>query len=222
MSFPWSHLNFWTSGECQVCMEKLDDLQKTRTLFTPTRRDMFKALSGVKADEVKVCIVGQDPYPGHNHATGIAFAIPVGIPSGNHPPTLHSILTEYHDDLGYPYPEDGSLQKWIDQGVLLWNAVPLCIPGKTLGGDWEEWKYLTKEIIEDLSSRIVVFVFLGGVAREFVRYVDTSISAVIETSHPSPRGSLNAKTPFKGSRIFSTINDKLIGLGHSPISWRLE
>jgi len=226
MSFPWPHLPFWNSGECQVCMEKLDDLQKARVLYTPSRRDLFKALSAVKAEDVKVCIVGQDPYPNSSHATGFAFSVPDNVTT--FPPTLVNILKEYHEDLGYPEPKSGNLQKWIDQGVLLINAVPVCAMVKLSDGTRvngaaiDEWSYLIKDIVEDLSPRVICFAFLGRVARENAKYVDTEISEVIETSHPSPRGSLNSSSPFIGSRLFSTINDRLVQkLGQKAIDWRL-
>lgn len=221
MSFPWNHkLSFFDSGECQVVMEKLDDLQRSGTTYTPARRDLFKALSSVKFEDVRVCIVGQDPYPGSRYATGIAFDIPEG--EVVFPPTLIEIFKEYHRDLGYPIPKSGSLKKWVDQGVLLWNALPICISGKSLSCEhWPELPYLTKEIIEKLSQRALVFVFLGRVARQYEQYVN-SVSSVICTSHPSPRGSLNSRTPFHGSRIFSSINAKLNENGLEPINWRLE
>lgn len=222
MSFPWSDkLDFFKSGECQVCLEKLDDLDKARVSYNPARRDLFKSLSLTKFDEVRCVIVGQDPYPGSTFATGVAFSIPKE--QKTFPPTLQNLLKEYHNDLGYPIPTSGNLEKWCAQGVLLWNAIPTCIAGKPLSCyEWTEWQYLTKEIISKLSDRALVFVFLGGVAREYVGSVNQKVSKVIETSHPSPRGSLNSRTPFQGSRIFSRINALCCEQGLGQINWRLE
>jgi uracil-DNA glycosylase len=227
MSFPWSSkLDFFHSGECQVMMEKLDDLEKAGVRYTPARKDLFKALSAVEFNNVRCVIVGQDPYPDPRYATGLAFSIPADVKS--FPPTLRNILQEYHDDLGYPLPTSGNLQKWVDQGVLLWNAIPICVDGKPLAVEgWFEnhWPMLTREIITKLSARACVFAFLGGYARQFAKYVDPAYakphSNVIETSHPSPRGSLNSFSPFKGSRLFSTINAKLREQGFETIDWRL-
>lgn len=222
MSFPWSDkLDFFKSGECQVCLEKLDGLKKDGVLYNPSRNNLFRALSRVSFDAVRVVVVGQDPYPSHVLATGVAFEVPSDVKV--FPPTLHEIFKEYHNDLGYPIPKSGSLEKWTQQGVLLWNAIPTCIAGKSLSCyDWTEWQYLTREIITKLSDRALVFAFLGGVAREYVSSVNQHVSKVIETSHPSPRGSLNSRTPFVGSRLFSTINAKCVEQGLGTIDWRLE
>lgn len=224
MNPPWT-LDFWKSGEYQVCRENINDEIKTGFRVNPSWKDMFKALSMVPQDKVRVVIVGQDPYPQHSLATGLAFSIPREIGVGAWPPTLRCIIDEYCSDLGYPRPGNGDLSKWAKEGVLLWNAIPSCREGSSLSHDWpgREWDFLTKEIIQKLSKQSVVFAFLGGTARRFVPFVEAdSGSVVIETSHPSPRGSLNSRTPFRGSRLFSTINDKLIGLGMKPVDWRLD
>lgn len=221
---PWS-LDFWKSGEYQVVRENLDDEEKLGFRINPPRKDLFKALSMVPQDKVRVAIIGQDPYPQHSFATGLAFSVPGEVRVGSWPPTLRSIIDEYCADLGYPRPGHGDLSKWTKDGVLLWNAIPSCREGCSLSHDWpgREWDYLTREIVRRLSTQTIVFAFLGGTARRFVPDVDpASGSVVIETSHPSPRGSLNSRTPFRGSRLFSTINDKLVGLGMKPVDWRLD
>lgn len=214
MSFPWQHLTFWKSGECQAFLERLDDLKGR---YTPARRDLWRALSSVPFGNVRVCIVGQDPYPSPKYATGLAFSIPKA--EKTFPLTLQQIFKEYEDDLHYPTPKSGDLSPWTDQGVLLWNAIPVCPEARPLSAyDWPEWRLLTEELIKQLGERGIVFCFLGGVAREFTKEVNLERSKVIETSHPSPRGSINAKTPFQGSRIFTRINGLL---GNNPINWRL-
>lgn len=221
---PWA-LDFWKSGEYQVVRENLDDEEKLGLRCNPPRKDLFKALSMVPQDKVRVAIIGQDPYPQHSFATGLAFSVPAEIRVGSWPPTLRCIIDEYCSDLGYPRPSNGDLSKWAKDGVLLWNAIPSCREGCSLSHDWpgREWDYLTREIVQKLSRQSIVFAFLGGTARRFVPDVAAdSGSVVIETSHPSPRGSMNSRTPFRGSRLFSTINDKLVGLGMKPIDWRLD
>lgn len=256
MRYPWN-LDYWKSGEWQVVNERLHDMEKdherTSSAYNPIRANLFRALSLTKIEDVKVVIVGQDPYPQAEYATGIAFSIPApsqpeeepscdtsqqvqasagslsGVQMGNRrenlpfPPTLQTILREYSEDTGYPLPLSGDLSAWGRQGVLLWNAIPSCRTGQSLSHDWDEYSFLTKEIITKLSNKGgVVFAFLGSVARRFTDCVDTTKNAVVQTSHPSPRGNFNSKTPFTGSRLFTMINNKLADLGQSPIDWRLD
>lgn len=235
MKYPWN-LDYWKSGEWQVVNERLHDMEKKHERYNPDRRFLFAALSGLSMADVRVAIVGQDPYPLAQYATGFAFSIPAPqqLPKGNSgeqiqpantafPPTLQTILKEYSSDLGYPVPYTGDLNRWSVQGVLLWNAIPSCASGRSLSQDWDEWSYLTREIITKLSDKGgVVFAFLGSVARRFADCVDLTKNSVLCTSHPSPRGNLNSKTPFTGSRIFTTINDKLVDMGQQPINWRLD
>lgn len=172
--------------------------------------------------EVKVCIVGQDPYPERRFATGLAFSIPRNISPSQYPPTLKTIFGEYKRDLGYPQPQHGDLTEWANQGVLLWNTVPSCRWEYSLSHDWKEWEPLTREILLRLSGRGIVFVFLGAIAKRNVDVVDQSKNEVILLSHPSPRGSMASKNPFIGGRMFSTINAKLNQLGLETIDWRLS
>lgn len=221
MIYPWK-LSYWQTGEWQVCNERLKDLEKAGISYNPARSDLFRALRDLPSEEVRVCIIGQDPYPDHRMATGNAFSIPGSISREQFPPTLNVILREYSSDLGYPFPRSGDLGRWTTQGVLLWNAIPTCQAGKTLSHDWDEYSYLTKEIVQRLSQRGIVFALLGGVAKRHLEDIDLTKNEVIQTSHPSPRGNMNSSRPFTGSRLFSTINDKLVSLGLEPIDWRLD
>jgi uracil-DNA glycosylase len=223
MIYPWK-LNYWQSGEWQVANEKLKDIEKAGGTFNPRRSDLFASLRLLQPGEVKVCIIGQDPYPDPAFATGIPFSTPSGIGPDAFPRTLLNIFKEYMADLKYPLPTSGDLTGWVIQGVLLWNAIPTCRSGQSLSHDWpgEEWAPLTREIVEVLSGRGIVFCFLGSVAKRYLEYVDLTKNEVILTSHPSPRGTRFSKTPFEGSRLFSTINDKLISQGLDPIDWRLH
>jgi uracil-DNA glycosylase len=221
MIYPWK-LDYWQSGEWQVCNERLKDMEKSHIQFCPERRSLFESLRTLPLGEVQVAIIGQDPYPNPEFATGLAFSIPPDVAPGRFPQTLRCIFKEYNADLGYDIPSSGELTRWAAQGVLLWNAIPSCRAGCSLSHDWEEYSYLSKEIVERLSARGIVFAFLGTVARRYLDYVDLTKNEVILTSHPSPRGSRASKTPFEGSRLFSTINDKLNSQGLSPINWRLD
>lgn len=220
MSYPWA-LSFWKSGECQVIQERLDDKKKSGTLVCPQRKDLFHALSLIKSEDVRCALVFQDPYPDPAFATGVALSISAETPQKSYPPTLVNFFKEYRQDLGYPEPKNGNLEEWCKRGVLLLNAIPSCDMGKSLSHDWPEYHLLTKEIITKLSDQgRTVFCFFGGVARRFTEYVDPE-EDVIEVSHPSPRASRSSKHPFFGSRIFTTINAKLVERAQEPIDWRL-
>lgn len=214
----WEDLKFWDSSRWTVIQDRLTGLDRIGKLYCPQRQNLFKALDVVEFKNVRVAIVGQDPYPNRHHATGVAFAVPSDVDPL--PPTLSNILKEYLTDLGHPIPRNPDLLKWCEQGVLLWNAIPSCSINIPLSHGWLEWTFLTSEIITELSKRGVVFAFLGATAREYKKFVSPN-SKYIETSHPSPRGSLNSKTPFIGSRLFSTINDRLCQLKKEPVDWRL-
>lgn len=221
----WDDLDYWKSGEWQVVEERLDDRDKSRELYNPSRELLFAALDATPFDKVKAAIYGQDPYPDRSCACGLAFSIPNGTVQRNMvlPPTLGIIFREYGDDLHYPSPTGTSLMLWAERGVLLWNAIPSCDWKKSLSHDWPEWALLTKEITTRLSDKgNVVFVFCGSVARRSVKDVNPEFNSILEVSHPSPRAIRNSIVPFRGSRIFSTINDKLTQRhGVDPINWKL-
>src|SRR5882724_252094 len=222
MSYLWK-LKYWTTGEWQVINERLHDMEKAHEVYNPKRPLLFKSLQLLKPDAVKVVIVGQDPYPQSRYASGLAFSIPGEIEASDYPPTLATIFKEYSSDLHYRIPTSGDLSKWSREGVLLWNAIPSTRKGASLAHDWDEWSYLTREIITKLSAQGgIVFAFLGAVAKRYISDVDLTKNSIVVTSHPSPRGSINSRNPFVGSRLFTTINDKLIDLGGQPIDWRLD
>lgn len=221
MIYPWK-LQYWQSGEWQVCNERLKDLEKALVGYNPRRSDLFGPLRRLSAEDVRVCIIGQDPYPQAGYATGTAFSIPSSYEGADFPPTLRTIFDEYMSDLGYGIPSHGDLSRWEAQGVLLWNAIPTCRAGESLSHDWVEYEPLTREIIKRLSDKGIVFALLGAVARRFLESIDGSKNSVIITSHPSPRGNRNSKRPFTGSRLFTTINAKLNELGLPLIDWKLD
>lgn len=224
MTRPWN-LDYWRSGEWQVCDERLRDLTKSGVGFNPVRAHLFSNLASLSCSDVKVAIIGQDPYPQHGYATGHAFSIPEHYSQAEFPATLREIFAEYGRDLGYEVPCNGNLKRWVDQGVLLWNVIPSTTDGLSLSHDWVEYEGLSREVLGRLSDKGgVVFVFLGRVAARYIGSVDTDLdqNKVITTSHPSPRGSRNSRMPFNGSRLFSTINLRLVELGQDPIDWRLD
>jgi uracil-DNA glycosylase len=211
-------LKFWKTGEYQVVKEKLHECRDGNTfrdLYCPGRLNLFRELSLLRPEQVKVVIVGQDPYPDPLLATGVAFSIPRSVSS--FPGSLVNIFKEYTDDLDYSTPEHGDLTKWLEEGVLLWNAFPTCAIGRPSSHHWCEWECLTSEIINHLDAQKCVFVFLGRVAQAFADECSEP-ERTIKTSHPSPLG---ANKGFLGSRIFSRTNWILKNLGKDPIDWRL-
>lgn len=220
-------LRYFETGEWQVVDERLKGLEKLPNTnnggFNPRRAQLFEALRATPLAETKVAIIGQDPYPGSGHATGIAFSVPSTLDSEHYPVTLRTILDEYKSDLGYSMPSSGDLSSWCKRGVLLWNAIPSCRPGAPLSHDWPggEWGLLTTEIVTLLSKQGITFALLGQVARRYLPLIGLTNNNVITTSHPSPRGSMNSKSPFRGSRLFSTINAKLVDNGQTMIDWKL-
>lgn len=210
---PGWDLGYWRTGEWQYVQERLRD----EVEYNPPSALLFAALRAVRYDSVRVAVLGQDPYPRRSHCTGVAFSTPPSLTEL--PVSLKNIFKEYSDDLGYPAPKNGDLTRWCERGVLLWNVFPSCSIGKPGSHHWEEWTWLTKEIVEklDVKENPVVFVFLGTVARQFAKLVHKS--PIIATSHPS---ALGVNRGFFGSRIFSRTNETLSSLGQEPIDWRLS
>lgn len=220
---PWPELKWWNSGERQAAEEKIDDLKRAGIVCNPESKLLYQALRATPKADVRVCMVGQDPYPTPSMATGVAFSIPADCPRDKFPHTLRIVLAEYCSDLGLQHPSSGDLSSWTRSGVLLWNAIPSVQSGHPLSNDWPEWDSLTAEIIARLNARGgVVFVFLGAIAASYADGIDEGKNRIIRTSHPSPRGNRSSKTPFTGSRIFSTANVRLREIGQEPIDWRLD
>lgn len=222
--FTWDDLNFWTVGEWDRVQDNLNDMDKAKKVYNPKRELLFAALDACPYDKTKVMFCGQDPYPDHKLATGLAFDVPKSTKPL--PPTLVNIFTELNSDLGAGIPKSGCLTPWAEQGVLLWNVIPSCAEGLSKSHDWVEWACLTEELINKLKEKGIVFLFVGGRARDYAKLVHSAKNCkVIETAHPSPRANLNKhlKNPFNGSRIFSRINDALVNLGYDEgIDWRLQ
>lgn len=212
----WDDLKFWSSDEWKTIQDKLDHWDRNGTSYNPNREDIFLALDSTPMEDVKVVLVGQDPYPNKKLATGLAFDIPPK--ETKFPITLHMILNEYVKDLHHPYPDVGSLSKWTQRGVLLLNIALTCEEGLSNSHRYL-WYPLMNEIFSTLEG--VVFVLMGSSARAFEVVIDSNKNKIISTSHPSPRGNLRSRSPFTGSRIFSTANGMLIQLGKSPVNWRL-
>lgn len=183
--------------------------------FAPAGPRVFAALAMPFA-QVRVLLVGQDPYPTPGHAIGLAFAAAPGVRPL--PRSLDNVLTEYASDLGHPRPADGDLTPWVEQGVLLLNrvlTVELGRPGSHRGRGWEE---VTDAIVDALVARgaPLVAMLWGNDARALApRLAEVPR---IESVHPSP---LSASRGFLGSRPFSRANAALVAQGAVPVDWRL-
>jgi uracil-DNA glycosylase len=181
--------------------------------INPIKENIFRSLQ-LAPENVKVVILGQDPYPNVQHATGLAFSIPPGV--SNWPPTLRNILKEYSTDLDFPTPRSGDLTPWLKEGVLLLNPIFTCRSGESLSHEGIGWELFTKSLLSVLDPSKIVGVMWGKQAQGYKGFFNPSMS--ISSAHPSP---LSAYRGFLGSRPFSRANDRLIGAGISPVNWRL-
>lgn len=184
----------------------------------PAGADYFRALNLTPLDEVKVVILGQDPYHNPGQAQGLSFSVPEDQPM---PPSLKNIYKEIRDTLGGEMPPHGNLEHWAKQGVLLLNAVLTVeenTPGAHRGKGWERF---TDTIIQTVSDQRegVVFMLWGGYARRKKPLIDTRKHLVLEAPHPSP---LSAHRGFFGCNHFKKANDYLVRQNKMPITWLPE
>ena len=178
---------------------------------------IFNAFNSTPFDEVKVVIIGQDPYHDVGQAHGLCFSVQDGVPF---PRSLQNIFKELHDDVGFQMPHSGNLQKWAAQGILLLNAtltVRAHCAGSHQGHGWETF---TDCAIQRLSERRegLVFLLWGNFAINKRALIDTSKHYVLTAAHPSP---LSASRGFFGCRHFSKTNELLTRMGKTPIDWQL-
>lgn len=183
----------------------------------PEEKSMFRALERVSPENVRVVILGQDPYHGENQAIGLSFAVPNDLKPK--PPSLKNILKELQSDLGVEIEESHSdLTGWTEQGVLLLNTVLSVRAHEPLSHQNQGWESLTDEVLRHLNDQKtrIVFVLWGGYAQKKRTLIRSSHHEIIETPHPSP---LSAYRGFFGSKVFSRINQSLGEAGLNPIDW---
>ena len=168
--------------------------------------------------EVRVLIVGQDPYPTPGHAVGLSFSVAPDVRPL--PRSLSNIFSEYTADLGYPAPSNGDLTPWSQRGVMLLNRVLTVRPGTPASHRGKGWEAVTECAIRSLAARDqpMVAILWGRDASTLKPMLDGARNPVIESAHPSP---LSASRGFFGSRPFSRANELLTGMGAEPIDWRL-
>ncbi len=188
-----------------------------KTIFPP-KGYIFNALKLTPYKNVKVVIVGQDPYHGEGEAHGLSFSVRKGIKI---PPSLKNIYKELYDDLGITPPDNGELIKWAKEGVLLLNAVLTVEKDKPASHKNLGWEKLTDYIIKILNNKEtpVVFILWGNFAKEKQKLITNKNHLIISSAHPSP---FSAKYGFFGSKPFSKTNDFLIKNNIKPIDWDLK
>lgn len=187
-----------------------------KTIFPPGPL-IFNALNSTPLAQVKVVILGQDPYHGPGQAHGLSFSVPPGVPA---PPSLKNIFKELERDLGLAPPRHGCLESWAGQGVLLLNAV-LTVEQSLAGSHARRgWERLTSRIIEVLNEQCehLVFMLWGAYAQKKGAQIDASRHLVLTSAHPSP---LSAHRGFIGNGHFSKANAYLQEHGRNPIDWSL-
>lgn len=188
-----------------------------KTIFPP-RQNIFRALNLCDYDDVKVVILGQDPYHELHQANGLAFSVYPGVKV---PPSLVNIYKELQSDLNTTIPNHGDLTKWAKQGVLLLNNVLTVEQGKANSHAGIGWETFTLNIVKALNQREkpLVFILWGNNARSKKQYIDTTRHLVLESAHPSP---LSAHRGFFGSRPFSRANQFLVSNGMTPVDWQID
>ena len=191
--------------------------KKAGKLIFPKGSEYFRALDLTPLDEVKVVILGQDPYHGEGQAHGLCFSVRPGV---RIPPSLVNIYKEMEADLGIAPAKHGFLEHWAEQGVLLLNSVLTVEEGKAAAHQGKGWERFTDAVIRTVSEECdgVVFILWGAYAQKKAAFVDEERHLVIKSAHPSP---LSAHNGFLGSKPFSKANEYLQSIGKDPVDWEL-
>jgi uracil-DNA glycosylase len=186
----------------------------TTTVYPPGKL-IFNAFDLCPFDQVKVVIIGQDPYHGPEQAHGLCFSVNEGVPF---PPSLRNIFKEIQDDLGTPIPATGDLTRWAKQGVLLLNATLTVRAGQAGSHQRQGWEEFTDAAIRALATERdhLVFILWGAYAQKKGAFIDRSRHLVLASAHPSP---LSAYNGFFGNKHFSRTNAYLVEHGETPIQW---
>ncbi|UNU73262.1 uracil-DNA glycosylase [Moraxella nasovis] len=190
---------------------------QNKTIYPP-KSQIFNALNTTPLSQVKVVILGQDPYHGAGQAMGLSFSVPKVVPK---PPSLQNILKELSNDLHIPISNHGDLTYWASQGVLLLNAVLTVEAGRAGSHAGKGWELFTDAVIDVINTQTTntVFILWGSYAKKKGRFIDPNRHLILTANHPSP---LSAnRGGFFGTSPFSRTNDYLIRHGKAPIDWAL-
>lgn len=220
---PFIHNDWWDVLEPQFHQayysqlhEFLKEEYQHQTIY-PEMHHIFQAYEWTPFSEVKVVILGQDPYHGPHQAHGCSFSV---LPGVKIPPSLQNIYKELHEDVGFTPVNHGYLKKWAEQGVLLLNSVLTVRDGQAFSHRGKGWEKLTDATIKALSDRPtpVIFILWGKAAQNKIELINTQTNVVLQSPHPSP---LSAHRGFFGSKPFSKTNKALVAMGEAPIDWQL-
>ena len=198
-------------------MEFVKNEYKNKTIY-PKQNEVFNAFRYTSFEDVKVVILGQDPYHGPNQAEGLSFSVSNEVLK---PPSLKNIFKELECDLGIQFPEANSLIPWAKEGVLLLNAVLTVQEHTPTSHKDKGWETFTDNVIKVLNKKTtpVVFILWGSYARNKKELITNPLHYIIESPHPSP---FSARTGFFGSKPFSKTNEYLKSKGIKEINWRVE
>jgi uracil-DNA glycosylase len=198
-------------------LEEFLDAERSAHQVFPPESDIFHALEVTPFEDVRVLIVGQDPYHGVGQAHGLAFSVKSGV---SLPPSLLNMYKELETDLGIARVKTGNLEKWARQGVLLLNTSLTVRAHEAASHKNKGWEKLTDAIIRAVSAKAepAVFVLWGGHAQKKLPLIDSAHHTVIQSAHPSP---LSAHNGFFGSKPYSKINAALTEAGQMPIDWHV-
>ncbi len=201
---------------------ELDNFLETRkaagAIIFPKQQDIFRSLELTDFDDVKVVILGQDPYHGPNQAHGLSFSVQEGI---KQPPSLKNIYKELNTDLGFDIPTTGFLEPWAKQGVLMLNAVLTVEQADPNSHANKGWETFTDKIISTISEQKenVVFILWGAYAQKKELLINSDKHKIIKSAHPSP---FSARNGFFDSKPFSKTNDYLESTSQKAINWKIE
>ena len=207
----------WNSPGFHNFMNIINKEYDTKIIYPP-KEDIFAALKNTSFKDVKVVIVGQDPYHGEGEAMGLSFSVHDGIIL---PPSLKNIYKELEDDLGIKPVNSGDLTKWTKEGVLLLNATLTVVKDTPNSHSKIGWDRFTDYVIKKLNTKEepVVFILWGNFARSKKEFITNPKHLIIESAHPSP---FSARNGFFGSKPFSKTNEFLIKNNIKPIDWNLS
>lgn len=201
----------------QNLMNFVKEEYKTKVIY-PKQNEVFNAFRYTDFENVKVVILGQDPYHGPNQAEGLSFSVSNEVLK---PPSLKNIFKELESDLGIPFPKANSLKPWAKEGVLLLNAVLTVQEHTPTSHKDKGWEIFTDSVIKYLNKKNmpIVFILWGSYARSKKSFITNPIHCIIESPHPSPFSAYNG---FFGSKPFSKTNEFLRKNGLKEINWKVE
>jgi uracil-DNA glycosylase len=211
----WEALDSYLGPEWWVsALEEVTWRRCTETIYPPVE-DVFNAFKHCSLEEVSVVLLGQDPYHGPGQAHGLAFSF---VGEGRTPPSVQNLFKELHSDLQGPLRTSCDLTDWAQQGILLLNTVLTVAEGQPKSHCGIGWEEITNTIISYFATERadVIFLALGNDAKKQVSAAGIPPERVISAAHPSP---LAAYRGFFGSKVFSTVNDRLVAIGKEPINW---